>query len=622
MKLVFDVETDGLLTDLSRVHTLVLEDLDTGEQVSCADQPGFIPIAEGLVRLREAEEVWGHNILGFDLPALAKVYPGYRVQGQPHDSYTVACFVFAHVADSDFERSRRGRLPSSLIGSHALEAWGHRLGIHKKTFDGPWDQWSSEMQSYCGQDVRVNAALVRMLLKRGIPAQAEETETEVAQYLAVQMAAGVPFNVEKAVAFQGRLAAEREALGVKLRAKYGSWLGRAGKEKTAKRTQKRKGFTYIAGAPYTPLKEIEFNPGSRDHIAYCLKRDHGWVPAAFTQGGKPQIDDVVLERLDFPGTEDLQQYLLVQKRLGQLAEGKQAWLTHATFNKQTGLYHIHGRVKQNDTITHRAAHSSPNLGQVPKVTSPYGQECRELFGEGPEGWVLVGADASGLEARCLAHYMAKFDDGAYAKVVLSGDIHTTHMAALGDDTDTTSPLFKAQRDVRKTWFYAYIYGAGDEKLGKIANPALSEARAKKLGRAERIQFEKGLPALGYLTEAVGRRTDDPGYLIGLDGRRVYIRARHSALNTLLQSAGAIICKRWIAHFARRLREEFGEPGWSGQWVPVLWVHDEVQVMCRKEIAERKVVLLVESMRAMTEHFAFRLPLDGEAKIGRNWKETH
>jgi DNA polymerase I-like protein with 3'-5' exonuclease and polymerase domains len=627
---VLDVETDGLLDQLTRIHSLVLRDLDTDEVFSCTndgDPAEYHTIEQGLSLLSEAERVYAHNGIRFDLPAIQKVYPGFTLKGELRDTYVTACFLWAHIADADYDLVRKGRFPSKLVGSHALEAWGYRLGAEKIVYDGGWDEWSRVMQVYCEQDTAVTKMLVEKIQAWGLPQVAMEIEHELAGFLHQMERNGWPFDFAKAVELQGKLAARRQELERALIAHFGTWFAPDGVT-NPKRSMKRSGGyegapkeQITAGCEYTKIKLVEFNPSSRDHIADRLQRLYGWKPEHYTDSGKPQVDEQTLAGLPYPPTDMLVEYLLIVKRLGQLAEGKQAWLHHMTTDGPeggtlTGLYHIHGRVKQNHAITHRAAHSNPNIGQVPKVGSPYGAECRELFFT-PESlptgqWVQVGADASGLELRCLSHYMARYDDGAYIKVILEGDVHTTNQHAAGLET----------RDNAKTFIYAFLYGAGDKKIGTIVNPLASEAARQSAGRKLKNKFLKNTPALAYLVNAVKAKARKEGYLLLPDGRRVYIRSEHAALNSLLQGAGAIICKRWIVEFNRRLTAKYGPQGWNGQWAALGWIHDEVQIACRAEIADDVQRILVESIQHVTEVFGWRCPLDGDAKLGANWKETH
>jgi hypothetical protein len=598
--------------------------MNSDEVISCTNAaPGYPTIEAGLELLTNAERVYGHNLIDYDIPVLRKLYPTWKPPTRVLDTLVTARMRWAHIKETDYELNRKGKLPGQFIGRHSLEAWGYRMGIHKGTFDAGSDtalaDWSKEKQEYCDRDTLVTRELVLRIRKAGVSAESVETEQELAVYLAAQQRNGVPFDIEAAVALQGKLAARREDLGQLLRQEFGSFYIR-GKEFTPKRDNKKMG--YVAGATCTKIILTEFNPASTDHIANRLSFLYGWKPLAWTNGGKPQIDELSLKGMTFPIVKVLIEYLLVNKRLSQLAEGRGAWMKHMTNDrldggKLTGLYHIHGVINQSGAITHRATHREPNMSAVPKVTSPYGKECRGLFIV-PKGWKMLGADASGLELRDLAHYMARWDGGAYGRLILEGDVHTANRVALG----SIVPQDGKGRDLAKTFIYAYLYGAGDEMLGSIVAPHETPERQQALGKQLRKNFEGGTPALKYLKDAIGIKVKKDGYLTILDGRRAYVRHEHAALNTLLQCAGAIICKRWIVTFARQMEKEFGPQGWRGQWAAMLWSHDEIQVAVREEIAERASRIAVESIEAMTEHFKFRCPLTGEAKLGNNWCETH
>lgn len=625
---VFDCETDNLYEDVTKVHSLVLRDLNTDVVLSCTSSaPGFPTIEEGLALLSKAERVYGHNIIDYDIPVLRKLYPSWTPPERVIDTLVSARLRWAHIKETDFALMRKGKLPGNLVGRHSLKAWGCRMGILKGDFGetADWSTWSPEMQKYCERDTLVTRELILRIRKAGVSPESIETEHELAGYLSAQHRNGVPFDLQAAIALQGKLSQRREELAQLLVKEFGQFYI-PGKEFTPKRDNKKMG--YVAGATCTKLKLVDFNPTSRDHIANRLTFLYGWKPTSFTDGGKPQVDEGSLKGMDFPVAKVLMEYLLVDKRLSQLAEGKGAWMkfmtdARADGGKITGLQHIHGTINQSGAVTHRATHREPNMSQVPKVTSQYGKECRALFFV-PKGWKMLGADASGLELRCLAHYMAKYDNGAYGRIILEGrnedgtDIHSMNRKALGDIV----PQDNKGRDDAKTFIYAYLYGAGDEKLGSIVAPHETPEKQAKLGAQLRKNFESGTPALKYLVRDVGVKVKKDGFLSVLDGRRAYVRHEHAALNTLLQCAGAVICKRWIITFNRMMRAEFGEQGWRGQWAAMLWSHDEIQVAVRDEIADRAAIIAVQAIDAMTEHFKFRLQLTGEAKLGANWKETH
>lgn len=427
---------------------------------------GYQPISVGLDLLSRAEKIYFHNGIGFDIPALKKVYPEWTYSGELVDTLVVVAFRFAHIKEQDMARAKQRRFPSHLIGKQALEAWGHRLGVHKGEYTEwckeqgitePFAEWRPEMQTYCEQDTEVADALCDHIGKAGAtPPLAMEIEHELAWYLAQQQRNGWPFDAEKAYELQGKLAARKQELADKLVEEFGWWFASNG-EVTPKRTvQYQAGKSRVVpelvteGAPYTKLKKVEFNPGSRHHIAKMLTERHGWKPTKFTPSGQPQIDEKVLKGLKVEVSSTLLEYLLVDKRLSMVTGGKKesGWLDYMTKDgpeggQLTGMHHIHHNCWQNNCVTHRASHTRPNVAQVPKVKTgkdheilfgpvgKWGADCRELWTVPVEsGWVQVGADASGLELRCLAHYMAQYDDGEYGRIILEGDIHAVNQEAL------------------------------------------------------------------------------------------------------------------------------------------------------------------------------------------------
>jgi len=616
---VADLESDGFVEQLTKIHCLVLRDLDTPTVLSCSAQPGNPPISSGLEQLEAAARIYGHNIIEFDYPALRKVYNGWDVATSVfRDTLLMARMCWGNIADTDYDRVRRGRLPAKYIGRHSLAAWGYRLGIFKGDFGETtdWSVWTPEMQAYCIQDTNVTAALVAAIRRAAPPGGAVETEHELAWYLAQQKRNGVPFDMDKAVALCGKLAARRDELGAELQQEFGSWIAPAG-EFTPKKDNKRMGYT--AGVTVSKVKLVDYNPTSRDHIANRLMKLYGWAPTVFTGSGKPQVDEDTLAGLPYPPCAKIIEYLQADKMLGQLSEGKEGWLRCATKDGAEGgaltrMHHVHGSINQLGCITHRASHSHPNLGQVPKVTKQYGPECRGLFTV-PAGWLMMGADASGLELRCLAHYLSRYDGGLYADIVVNGDVHSSNRDALGLSG-------KEGRDIAKTWIYAWLYGAGDTKLGSIMLPVGTEAEQKALGAKFRARFLKGLPAMRMLVDAVKAKAKEHGFVKLIDGRKAFTRSDHSALNTLLQGTGAIICKNWIVRYNSRMVQEFGPQGWGGHWAALLWVHDEIESAVRPAIGEQSKEIAVESIKAMGPKFDFKVPLTGEAQLGATWADVH
>lgn len=593
MALIFDLETNGLLDEVTKIHCLVIKDTESGVSTAMVGND----IERGIKQLMDADCIVGHNVIKYDIPVIQKLYPWFGVDAKKvQDTLVMARLVYANIKEHDVKFMKDGVLPKSLFGSHSLESWGHRLGNYKGDYKGGWEVFTQEMLDYCIQDVEVTHTLYNKLLSKEFSEQSIELEHEVAWLMAKQERNGFYFNEKAGSELYSVLVKRRGELERELKDYFGSWVIKL-PDFIPKVNNKSRG--YIKGVPVPREKVVEFNPGSRDHIANRLTTLYGWKPTDFTEGGKPQVDEVVLGKLDYPPCKLLTEYLLVQKRISQLAEGTQAWLKLVKKGK------IHGSINTNGAVTGRATHAYPNISQVPSSSSPYGHDCRALFTV-PNGWVLVGADASGLELRCLAHYMAKWDGGKYGQVLLNGDIHTENQKAAGLET----------RPQAKTFIYAFLYGAGDEKIGSVVNGSATD------GRKLKSKFLRSLPALGELVKSV-KESAGRGYLIGLDRRKIYVRSAHSALNTLLQGAGAIVCKKWLVLLEEQLLSLGLKHGWDGDYCFCAWSHDEVQIACRNdEIADKVAKAATDCVALAGEYFNFRCPLAGESKKGTTWADTH
>lgn len=595
MALIFDLETDGLLDEVTKIHCLVIKSTETGEVTSYTGDN----VEQGLrFLMKQANVIAGHNVIKYDIPVIKKLYPWWGFQqDKVFDTLVATRLIWADVKETDGKLLKLEKLPGKLFGSHSLAAWGYRLGNYKGDYSGGWETFTQEMLDYCIQDVEVTASLYAKIVDQSYSQQALDLEHSVAWLMAKQERNGFHFDKAKAATLLTSLVKRRGECEQELMSIFGNWEVEL-PTFVPKVNNKKLGYT--KGVPVKKTKTVIFNPSSRDHIADRLITLYGWKPADFTEGGKPMVDEVVLSKLDYPPCKLLTEYLLVQKRISQLNEGGQAWMKCEKNGK------IHGSVNPNGAVTGRATHAYPNISQVPSSGSPYGKECRELFTV-PDGWVLVGADASGLELRCLAHYMARWDSGKYGQVLLDGDIHTENQKAAG----------LATRAQAKTFIYGFLYGAGDQKIGSIVGGTASD------GKRLKTKFLRSLPALGRLVDAV-KEAAKRGFLIGLDGRRVFVRSSHAALNTLLQSAGAIVCKQWLVMLEDQLQSVLGlKHGWDGDYAFCAWSHDEVQIACRnKDIAAKVMALATDCVTQAGEHFEFRCPLAGEAKWGTTWAETH
>ena len=599
-RVVFDLETNGFVDYLTKIHTVTFCDLDTNEYVTY-DRDDTYKIVD---ILQNADEIIGHNIIGFDIPAIQKLYPSFKPKGKVTDTLVLARLAWNDIKAADLGRVSKGVLESKLIGSHSLKAYGQRLGLLKGSFgeDTDWKEWSQSMSDYCVQDVRVTVALYNKIIEKQLSPQAVELEHKVATIISRQQRYGFLFDIEKANLLYGELVQLKENIHRELLSIFPIWYSRVEVKTPDKDTKRVKGLPcptyYYKGASFTKLKLNTFNPGSRDHIAYWLKKKYDWKPLEFTPSGKPKIDEQVLVTLEYSEATKLAQYFLLDKRLGQLSEGTQGWLRTVKSDSR-----IHGSVNTNGAVTGRMTHSSPNVAQVPSASSPYGDRCRELFCV-PKGKKLVGCDASGLELRCLAHFMAKYDDGAYAKEILEGDIHSANQEAAGLPT----------RNTAKTFIYAFLYGAGDEKIGSIVSGGAAE------GKKLKSKFFKKIPAIKKLVDTVQAVSQTKGFLKGLDGRTLPIRSSHAALNVLLQSAGALIMKQSLVILDEDLQSLGYIPGKHYEFVAN--IHDEFQIEVNKDIAEIVGKVAQEAIRKAGDTFEFRCPLDGEFNIGNNWYETH
>ncbi len=635
LRLAFDIETDGFLEDVSRIHCIVIKDIDTGNVYRYGPEE----VQAALVDLMEADLIIGHNIIEYDLPVILKLYPWFDFDpAKVRDTLTLSRLVYSNLSDSDqADRALYEALkPVKLLGSHSLKAWGIRFKVLKLSHED-WTEYSEEMLERCVVDVEITERLWIDIESNNVDPRASELEHSVQFIVARQSRYGFMFDVDAALKLNAKLLSRRAELEQELQDTFKPWY-RLQEEVEPKRTinYKDKPGTW-AGAKYSKIKLTTFNPSSRFHIADRLKALYGWKPTEINDDGSAKIDETVLGKLSYPEAKLIAEYMTVQKRISMLSEGEGAWLNYVQADGR-----IHGQIITNGAVTGRATHRSPNMSQVPAVTALYGKECRRLF-RVPDTAIQVGADCSGLELRMLAHYLAKHDGGAYARVVTEGDVHWTNAIALGltsaptiDKTNKTHDLI---RRVIKTFIYAFLYGAGDLKIGQTlfelvlmlrvnkldeqwvldlffdgkANP--SETILRKAGKKAKATFTDKTPGLKQLVEGVKKSAEQRGYLIGLDGRRLHIRSSHAALNTLLQSAGALVCKRWMVEVDTHLIDY--------RYEQIAWSHDEIQFeLMDPEIADEFGKQVVECIGYAQEYFNIRCPLTGEYKVGRNWAETH
>jgi len=875
MRLVLDCETNGLLPELDTVHCLVLHDLDAKKTYSCADQEGYLNIESGLDLMQEADLLIGHNIIKFDLPALTKVYPKLNISSQTGYFDTLIASRLFWPELEPVDHAKWSHIEPKYRGRHSLAAWGERLGIAKIKFgtqkkavnedaEDVWDKWSESMQVYCEQDVNVSIKLYEYMSCQDADPRSLELEHQFARVMARQEAFGFPFNEKAAFALVNTLKARRAELEDQLQSTFPPVEEERWSEKTGKKLK---------------TKVTVFNPASRPQTAARLQDRYPEITFESTEKGQPKVDDDVLEALGtkYPEAALLAEYQLLNKRLGQIAEGKEAWLKHC---RVYGDGRIHGEVITNACISGRCSHKRPNMAQVPSVGHAFGAECRALF-YAPDGWRLVGADASGLELRALGAWLAYFDDGEYASLVSTEgfDIHTYNAKLFGiydgqneiskatrdlskrliycvpvdgttvltksgwktyeelkvgelvltynqeknvkewkpilhivesyeDDvwemshnqsykvqatadhrwyvnkrtmsktgkswslkngrymtptvettaqinsesniivnaplleedhdgisidwdwpkygTNWTEKILQMSSSQRRAWLSGFmladgyqinkenqrprwvisqlknehyeaallaaylefdghlhvsqsvqnngktkmqitisrrshvtgqklkkeyigrkkvfcistengsfvmrqgecititgnciLYGGGAKKTGSIIIPEATEDQQYRQGKRTIDTFYANLPAIKKLKDLIEQRINERGYLRGIDGRRLQIRSKHSALNQLLQSTGAVAVKKATCILYNDLENaglKFGI-----DWGFVAHVHDEYQALVRPQHVETYKTLAIDSFRKSGEYFQLKCPFTGEAREGQNWMATH
>jgi len=620
-RLVWDLETNGLLRQTTKIHCGTIYDLDTDKTYMFSDDENMVGRDGGigaLVRyLSEADTIIGHNIIKFDNMVIQKLY-NINLTKTVNCIDTLICSKLMY-PDMMKEDARRFAMPPKLKGKHSLAAWGYRTKTMKDDYNGTWDTLNQEMFDYCRQDGVATAAIYRRFLEKGLPPQeAIDLEQGFAHIIARQEAYGVLFDVKEAQKLHVELEEAKETAFKKLMEAFPPlpiWtpvkelknpLKKDGTPSVAYQKQLDKGCRYHEDTlEWGCYVTTEFKPTSGKHVVYWIEELYGkqkWSmtkPTKSNPDGQPKTgaDEIVAMFEDKPWAQPLLHYLEVNKLLSQLATGKQAWLNLVESDNR-----IYGSVDTLGAVTRRCTHSRPNMAQVPSVTAYKGAECRKLF-KAKEGYKIVGCDASGLELRVLAHFMAKYDGGTYGKTILEGDIHTANQKAAGLPT----------RNNAKTFIYGFLYGAGAAKLGEIVGGGFKE------GDKLKKRFLRKLPAIAKLGEAVVKAVKANGTLKAIDGNPYLIRSEHSALNVLLQGAGALVMKYWLIEYDRALQAKY-KPGLDYEFV--LNIHDEAQVECKEEIAEDVGKIAEEAFLTITQQIGFRIRLEGEAKIGSSWYECH
>ena len=549
-RLILDIETNR---SHNTIWIVVTKDVDTGEIVCHTDPSTLAPL------VKEYDQIIGHNLIGFDAPVLRTVWNiGIK------KSSAVDTLILSRLLNPQLE------------GGHSLKAWGRRLSNNKIDFDfEDFDNGlTQEMQDYCIQDVKLTRDLYLHLMGEldqwSDATQSILLEHDIAVLCRQQERNGFKLNVPAAISLRNELTDQMDYIEANVQSVFPPIVEERWSEKTGKQLKD---------------KVTVFNLASRKQIADRLQT-LGWKPSKHTEKGQPIVDEGTLENIEIPEAQMIAEYLMMQKRVGLI----DSWLKHVDENTDR----VHGAIITNGAVTGRMTHHSPNMGQIPSVNKPYGERIRSLWTV-DRGHVLVGTDLSGIELRCLAHYM---QDPEWQEELLNGDIHQKNADAAG-----------ITRPQAKTLIYATLYGAGPAKIGSIVGGGARQ------GQEVLSRFYANTPALSRLMEKV-KKVASKGYVPGLDGRRIIVRSEHAALNSLLQGCGAIIAKQWCIEAHQQFRR-FRLPVRQ-----VAFVHDEIQIETEEKYGEQVAQIMCESASQAGITLGFRCPVDAESKIGKNWFDTH
>tara|TARA_B110000977_G_scaffold54222_1_gene73819 strand:+ start:1333 stop:3084 length:1752 start_codon:yes stop_codon:yes gene_type:complete len=583
MKVVFDIETDGL--DATVIHVLVAKELGVKGNYIIRGPKAFAKFAEGVTH-------WiAQNGIGFDIPVVEKLW-GYKIPL----AKTTDTLVLSRL----FDPQRKG--------GHSLKAWGERLGDFKTDFDD-WSHYSEEMKNYCKQDVHVTELLYNELMREGKAFSQASINLEhmVHSIMCEQEANGFELDIDKAQEIYTVCLKEANRIEADIK-EFMVPIAVPVKEVNVKYT--KAGSIYsnqlLEGqnvqGDYTKITWQEFNLDSPVQINKRLDRE-GWKPTIKTDGG--DFYKICPENLaTIPDTAP------------QAVKGLKAWkilktrwkLAQEWLEKSQGDGRVHGQVITTGAVTHRAAHRGPNMANIPsvphgkegimwKMDGMYAAECRQVF-KVPEGKLLVGTDAAGIQLRVLAHYM---NDPVYTEQVIDGDIHTFNMEALG--------RYCKDRPTAKTFIYAFLLGAG---VGKIAE--ILECNGGQANKSMQ-NFYDTLPTLKRLKSEASRAAS-MGWMKGLDGRILKIGSDHLALSVYLQGGETVIMRLANVFWQKQAKKE------GINFKQCAWVHDEWQTEVDADQAERLGEIQVQSIKDAGTFFKLNCPMDGEAKIGKNWLETH
>lgn len=621
-----DIEADDLLDKATTIWCVCLENILTGEQKSFTDDK----FAEFCANPRLV--LIGHNFLAYDLVMLNRFW-GCRIPV----TRVVDTFVLSQVYNPSYAKPK-----GCKKGPHSLEAWGMRLGYPKDKFND-FSRYTPEMLSYCQNDAGLTAQLYRKLAERmlqvGFSEQGVHLEHQAWHLIQnKQHRNGFPFNEKGATELYVELKAREEELQDEI---YKLWPPKFQPVASYKAAHKKDG-DYTAqylrhreqypelrireDGGYDALDWVAFNLGSPDQrVAKLLEL--GWKPVTFTKktkaggGGNPQVDeDSLLAFAELTGTKELialAKWMVVSSR----ARMVRTWLN--AYNPDTRA--IHGQLFIASTLRYR--HSNPNSANIPAVRTGkdadgvehvlYGEEgawayeCRDLWWAGEEGFSLVGIDGTGIQNRCLIHGLIK-TVGAEAvepfkQLGLSGDVHKHNIAVLG----------LANKPAAKKFYYTLMMGGRGGRLA-ADQAQFGTVMTAAEGEEKRLKMIATIPGFGALISKLEGELERTGRITLCDGTPILVPSPHMVIPYLLQGDESRLMKRAMVY----LDEEVRKNRLTNDVFKVADIHDEWQYKVRDSVLQSFIDLALPCFIRAGESFGYLIIIEGDAKIGKTWAETH
>jgi DNA polymerase-1 len=618
-----DIEADNLLADATRIWCATLFNIETKERVKCLTQDDFLAF-----QTANPDTVYvGHNFLAYDAPMLRRFW-----NAKLPVTHIVDTFVLSQLYNPSLKR------PKGLTGKknpHGLEAWGLRLRYPKGDFSD-FSAYSPAMLKYCMRDSMLTALLYKKLSERmtfyGFTEEGCKLEHRAWAIIQnKQRVNGFPFNYEQGHKLYVQLRARQEELKNEI---YTLWPPELRCVAEYKQARKKDG-TYTKGfvehrGKFPKLEEqpdgtylaydwVSFNLGSPDQrVAKLLEL--GWEPTRLTKktpkggGGNPKVDEEAL--LEFAETSGKKELLALAKWvvIFSRANNLKTWLD--AYNDKTGA--IHGQLFLNSTLRYR--HSNPNSANIPAVRTKkldgkdviqygedggYSYESRDLWTCGdPEKYRLVGIDGKGIQLRVLANYAYSEE---FVERVLDGDPHTNNIKILG----------LANKAAAKKFLYTTLMGGGGELLAADQIQFGTRLTTAEGNRLKNILIDS-VPGFRELIKSLQRELRKHGRIKLCDGTPIIVPSDHMVIPYLLQGDESRLMKLAMVF----LEYEVGRAGMAKGVFKAADIHDEWQYVVRKEMVDDFIRLALGCFPRAGNHFKYRVPIEGDAKVGLTWAETH